>query len=114
MQMTFESLREIRSDEPKLNPSAPKAPRLKRQAQVIYRSLKQRPLYTNDLRSIAAQYNSRIKELRVWLREFDMTIDMTKRSSDGNNRFELRPFNGSKYQAYLMAKQAKRRTYETS
>jgi len=37
------------------------APRLKRQAQAIYRALQAGPLWTRNLRAMAAQYNARIK-----------------------------------------------------
>jgi len=90
-----------------LNPTVPLEikPRLKRQAEAIYAALKRGPLWTNDLRSMVAQYNSRLKELRAWLRGSGMTVDMTAKAKDGNNRYELRPFAGSKYEAHLMARQ---------
>jgi len=100
-QLSFENL--------KVNTTVPveMAPRLKRQTQAIYRALQAGPLWTRNLRAMAAQYNARLKELREHLREFGTTVDMTARGADGNNRFELRPFAGSKYQTELMARQAK-------
>jgi hypothetical protein len=83
------------------------APRLKRQAQAIYAALKHGPLWTNDLRAMAAQYNARIRELREWLAASGQTIDVTAKGRDGNNRYELRPLAGSRYQAEQMARQAK-------
>jgi hypothetical protein len=41
-----------------------------------------------------------------------MTVDCMFRGKDGNNRYELRPFAGSKYQAELMARQAKEINHE--
>lgn len=81
------------------------APRLKRQAQAIYRALQAGPLWTRNLRAMAAQYNARIKELRDYLRELGETIDVTAKGKDGNNRYELRPFAGSRYEAELMKRQ---------
>ena len=113
-QFSFENLRQtsrtpLTSPTLSPNPSAPVEirPRLKRQAAAILAALRRGPLWTNDLRAMAAQYNARIKELRAHLREFGQTIDMTAKGKDGNNRFELRPFAGSRYQAELMAKQSK-------
>jgi hypothetical protein len=104
-QMTFEDLR--------VNPTVQNAelPRLKRQAIAIYKLLQRGPLYTNQLRQLASQYNARIKELRAWLRKFGMTIDLTQRRPDGNNRYELRPYFGSHYQQTLLQK--RRPKYET-
>ena len=112
-QLTFENLRAERkapnAERIAPNPSAPVdiRPRIKRQAQTILSALKRGPLWTNDLRSMAAQYNARLKELRDFLRFQGRTIDMTVKSKDGNNRFELRPFAGSRYEAELMARQTK-------
>jgi hypothetical protein len=83
------------------------APRLKHQAQAIYSALKRGPLWTNDLRAMAAQYNARLKEIREMLRKSGMTIDVTAKGRDGNNRYALRPFAGSRYQAERMARQKK-------
>ena len=41
------------------------------------------------------------------LREFGQTVDLTAKGKDGNNRFELRPFTGSRYEAELMKRQSK-------
>jgi len=105
-QLSFENL--------KVNTIVPveMAPRLKRQTQAIYRALQAGPLWTRNLRAMAAQYNARIKELRDYLREFGETIDVTAKGRDGNNRYELRPFAGSRYEAELMARQTKRRTID--
>jgi len=105
-QPTFETLR--------TNITVPveMSPRLKRQTQAIYRALQAGPLWTRNLRAMAAQYNARIKELRDYLREFGETIDVTAKGKDGNNRFELRPFAGSRYEAELMTRQTKRRTID--
>ena len=108
-QLTFESLRLNPTVNPILYSENKIQVRLKHQAQVIYKALKAGPVWTAQLRAIAAQYNARIKELRECLQEFDMTIDCTFRSSDGNNRYELRPFHGSRYQAELITKQSKKR-----
>lgn len=107
-QLSFENLGQTSSTVTP-NPSVPAeiGPRLKRQAQAIYAALKRGPLCTNDLRSMAAQYNARIRELREWLAESGMTIDVTAKGKDGNNRYELRAFAGSRYQAELMARQKK-------
>jgi len=87
--------------------------RLKHQAKIILAELKKGPVTTNQLRSMAGQYNARIKELRVYLREFGQTIDMTQRDPGGNNKFEIRPFAGSRYQAELLRRSAKgRRTID--
>lgn len=96
------------------NPSAPVEirPRFKRQAQAIYAALKRGPLWTNDLRSMVAQYNARIRELRTWLAKSGMTVDMTAKGKDGNNRYEIKPFAGSRYEAELMAKQRKKFNHE--
>jgi hypothetical protein len=109
-QLTFASLGERgtrHAERITVNPSVPieTAPRLKKQAKHILAALKRGPLWTNDLRSMAAQYNARIKELRDRLQEFGLTVDMTAKGKDGNNRYELKPFAGSRYQAELMAKQ---------
>ena len=111
-QLSFENLAQRRAPSAERvvpNPSAPVEirPRLKRQAEAIYAALKRGPLWTNDLRSMVAQYNARIKELRAWLRASGMTIDMTARGKDGNNRYEIKPFAGSRYQAELMQRQRK-------
>lgn len=94
---------------PAVNPSAPLEiqPRLKRQAEAILTALRRGPLWTNDLRAMVAQYNARLKELRDFLRSQGQTIDMTAKGKDGNNKYELRPFAGSRYQAELMARQQK-------
>jgi hypothetical protein len=97
-----------------VNPSVPAAiaPRLKHQAQAIYAALKRGPLWTRDLRAMAAQYNARIRELREWLADSGMTIDVTAKGRDGNNRYELRPLAGSRYQAELMKRQSKNISHE--
>jgi len=112
-QLTFENLRLNRSV-PRTGPAAVKIQkRLKHQAKVILAELKQGPLTTNQLRSMAGQYNSRINELRHYLREFGKTIDMTERDPNGNNKYEIRPFSGSRYQAELLRRSAKgRRTID--
>lgn len=111
-QLTFNNLDE--RNRPKTeriapNPSAPVEirPRLKRQAEAIYAALERGPLWTNDLRAMVAQYNARIRELRQWLAKSGMTVDMTYKGKDGNNRYEIKPFAGSRYQAGLMARQAR-------
>lgn len=105
-QLSFEHLSQT---SPKPNPSAPVEirPRLKHQAETILAALRRGPLWTNDLRSMVAQYNARIKELRDYLLPQGRTIDMTAKGKDGNNRYEIKPFNGSRYQAELMKKQKK-------
>ena len=97
------------------NPSAPVEirPRLKRQTEAIYAALKRGPLWTNDLRSMVAQYNARVRELRTWLAKSGMTVDMTFKGKDGNNRYELRALAGSRYQAELMARQKKNSPKDT-
>lgn len=99
--MTFENLRVNRTVE------IVELPRLKRQAMAIYHLLREGPVYTSQLRQMACQYNARIKELRKRLQEFDMTIDLVHRACDGNNRYELRAYHGSRYQQTLLAKSAK-------
>jgi hypothetical protein len=117
-QLSFENLQHAQRTPPNAvrpNASVPVEirPRIKRQAATILAALRRGPLWTNDLRSMVAQYNARIKELRVYLyREFGTTVDMTARGRDGNNRYELRPFAGSRYEAELMARQSKRRTID--
>jgi hypothetical protein len=76
----------------------------RQQSKNIYAALKKGPLTTNQLRSYAAQYNTRIKELRDWLRNSGMTIDCIPQKG-GNNIYKLCPFAGSRYQAELMRKQ---------
>jgi hypothetical protein len=111
-QLSFERLYQPPARvEPQLNRTVPAAaaPRLKSQTQYIYRLLKAGPVTTNQLRSIACQYNARISELRKYLREFGQTIDCIGRAKDGNNTYALRAFAGSNYQAELMAKSVKNR-----
>lgn len=79
---------------------------LKQQAINIYKALLERPLYTMDLRAMACQYGTRIKELREWLRQTGKTIDCIPQSG-GNNIYRIVPFHGSRYQAELMTKAAK-------
>jgi len=112
-QLSFENLQHAQRTPPNAvrpNASVPVEirPRLKRQAAAILAAFRRGPLWTNDLRSMVAQYNARIKELRVYLRKSGQTIDMTVKDKDGNNRFELRPFAGSKYQAGLMARNGRK------
>jgi len=97
----------IQDTEAKANVTADKSekPRYKHQASEILRLLKAGPVWTNDLRRIAAQYNARIRELREQLRLSGMTVDCTFHGKDGNNRYEIKPFHGSNYEAYLMSKQ---------
>ncbi len=107
-QLSFEHLEKTRrASEPAVNRTVPveDAPRLKDQTRAIHAALQRGPLYTNQLAAMARQYNARIKELRDYLRPQGLTVDMTARGGDGNNRYELRPFAGSHYQAELMAKQ---------
>jgi hypothetical protein len=98
-QLTFDNIRS--------NPSVPKIDisRLRRQTIRIYNHLLAGPLWTNQLVGMAKQYNARLKEIREMLAEYSWTVDMTLRGKDGNNRYELRPLAGSKYQAHLMQKQ---------
>jgi hypothetical protein len=112
-QLSFENLQHtqrITRDAIRPNASAPLeiAPRLKHQAAAILAALKRGPLWTNDLGRIAKQYNARIKELRDHLRPQGLTIDMTAKGKDGNNRYELRPFAGSRYEAELERKRSPR------
>lgn len=110
-QMTFGQLLNTAQTDGKpplvLNPTVPAeaAPRLKHQAKAILEALNRGPLWTNDLNRIARQYNARIKELRDHLRPQGLTIDMTARGADGNNRYEIKPLVGSHYQAEQMRKQ---------
>jgi len=78
----------------------------RKQAKNIFAELKKGSLTTSQLREMAAQYNARIKELRDWLRQFGQTIDRIP-VKGGNNRYILRAFAGSRYQAELMKKQVK-------
>lgn len=112
-QLSFENLGQT-SPTVTPNPSAPVEirPRLKRQAEAIYAALKRGPLWTNDLRSMVAQYNARIRELRIYLMKSGQTVDMTAKCKNGNNRYELRSFAGSRYEAELMARQKKRSATE--
>ena len=97
-QMTFSQLR--------LNPSVPKAQRLRlsKQAKAVYNRLVAGPIWTNELITIAKQYNARINEIRKCLMEFGLTVDMVESRPDGNNRYKIVPLHGSKYQAKLMAR----------
>ena len=81
--------------------------RLGRQVRLIYERLQEGPVCVNWLKTVAAQYNARINELRHWLREFGWTIDLVTRRADGNNVYQLVPWQGSREQARQMAKQAK-------
>ena len=116
-QLTFSSLKArqpVSAAAVVVNPSVARADqkRLKHQADVILDRLKAGPVWTSELVSIARQYNARIKEVREMLAERGMTVDCTFRGKDGNNRYELRPIAGSKYQAELMARQAKEINHE--
>jgi len=71
------------------------------------------PVWTNELSAIAKQYNARINEIRKILLDEGKTVDITAKGKHGNNRYEIRPFHGSKYQKYLMAKQANKTTKDT-
>lgn len=86
-------------------------PRFKHQAAEILKRLRKRPVWTHELRDIAAQYNARIREIREQLMPLGETVDRTAKGGDGNNCYEIRPFHGSKYEAYLMAKQRKNTEY---
>ena len=114
-QLTFSSLK-ARQPAPAnviVNPSVHKADerRLKRQAIAIYNHLKVKPIWTNQLSLIAKQYNARLKEIRAWIAPQGLTIDIIKAGKGpeaGNNCYAIRPIAGSKYQAKLMARQAKK------
>ena len=108
--MSFENLQHAPRITPNVSAPVEIRPRLKRQAEAIYAALKRGPLWTNDLRAMVAQYNARIKEIRKFLMPQGVTIDMTAKGKDGNNRYELRPFAGSRYQAELMARQKHKAT----
>ena len=81
----------------------------RKQAKSIFAALKKGPLTTEQLSTMARQYNTRIKELRDWLRQSGQTIDCIP-VKGGNNRYELKPFAGSRYQAELMKKQSKNKS----
>ena len=94
-------LMETLFDQAKLNLSVKKddVSRLGRQSRAIYEQLRRGPMNVQGLKTIAAQYNARINELRKWLRNFGWTIDLSERRSDGNNLYKLVPWDGSKEQA---------------
>lgn len=98
-----------KSEKPKVNVTAEKAEhkRLKHQAAVIINMLRAGPVWTNELRAVAAQYNARLKEIRELLASQGLTVDCTFRGKDGNNRYEIKPMHGSRYQAKLMQRQHK-------
>lgn len=88
------------------NPSVEDAQKAKLggQALRIYKALLAGPLWTGDLMEFGAQYNARVKELRDWLRQYGLTIDRVTVNQNGKNRYELRPYAGSRYQRLLLAK----------
>jgi hypothetical protein len=82
-------------------------PRLSRQAREILSLLRQGPIRTSELAAIGRQYNARLREVRDFLRPDGQTVDMIERDPGGNNRYAIRPFHGSWYEAELMKKQVK-------
>lgn len=111
-QLSFEHLNRTgqTSQTVQANPSVSieEAPRLKHQTQKILAALRQGPLTTRSLRVMAAQYNARLKEARMYLKRFGLTVDLVAKAKDGNNTYAIRDFHGSRYEAELMAKQAKK------
>jgi len=91
-----------------LNPSVKTADekRLSKQARKIYQLLRAGPAWTNQLCSVARQYNARIYELRQWLAPQGLTIDkIGKPDIYGNCRYEIVELNGSQY-AKILSKRA--------
>jgi len=84
----------------------------KQQARNIYRALQSGPITTEQLSQMACQYNTRIREIRQWLRQSGQTIDCIPQTG-GNNLFKIVPFAGSRYQAELMRKQKKSPHFHT-
>lgn len=60
-----------------------------------------RQVTTNQLRAEAAQYNARLNEIRTWLKDSGLTIDIVAKDLYGGYRYEVREFEGSKYQRLL-------------
>jgi len=58
-------------------------------------------VWTRQLRHAAAQYQARLSELRKWLIEYGLTIDCTGRGVAGDNRYEIVPLQGSRYEKRL-------------
>lgn len=81
--------------------------RLGRQSRVIYQALRAGPVDVHWMKGIAAQYNARLHELRAWLRPAGWTVDLIEQRADGNNRYKLVPYAGSREQARQMARSAK-------
>ncbi len=100
-------MRQMNFNELLLNPSvqAKDEKRLSRQAIHIYNCLRQGPVWTNKLQSIARQYNARLYELRQWLARYGLTIDKTDGPDVcGNYKYELVELAGSGYEKNLKKK----------
>ena len=104
--------RQLMLSELLLNPSVPAADqkRLSKQAIKIWRLFDPNgdghylSVWTPELRAVAAQYQSRLSELRAWLAKYGLTIDKIRRSERGNYKYEVREFEGSNYQRLLRKK----------
>jgi len=109
-QLSFEHLENLKRQQlkggPVPNPSVPKGKigRVKPQAAEILNKLRNNPLSTKELVSIAPQYNARINEIRYWLAKIGETVDCFV-DDDGNNYYRIVPLHGSKYQKNLMERQ---------
>ena len=56
---------------------------------------------TLELAKVALQYGSRLNELRQYLMGFGLTIDCRERESNGNHKYIVTEFAGSRYEKLL-------------
>jgi len=105
-------MRQLLLSELTLNPSIPAEDerRLSRQAEAVWKLFcpgevsHYQAVWTNQLVRCAVQYSARINCLRAWLRGYGLTIDLTGSDGSGNNRYEVKEFEGSNYQRLLKKK----------
>lgn len=60
-----------------------------------------RAVWTNELRTAAPQYNARLWEVRNWLKDSGLTIDITKKGDNGNCKYQIVELEGSNYERLL-------------